>query len=113
MKKLSMKLQPSPFAAIKAGTKSIESRLYDDKRQSLQLGDEITFRNMANLDETVTVKVIELLRYPTFSALFAAFPPSDFGGDSIATLEEQIYSVYSKADETKFGVLGIRIEQID
>ncbi|MFA4954435.1 MAG: ASCH domain-containing protein [Patescibacteria group bacterium] len=108
-----MKLQPGPFAAIKAGTKSIESRLYDEKRQRLQLGDEITFRNMADLNEAVTVKVIELLKYPTFSGLFAAFPPSEFGGESSQALEDRIYSVYSKADEAKFGVLGIRIEMMD
>mgnify|MGYP001558240452 CR=1 FL=1 len=104
-----MKLQPAPFAAIQAGSKIIESRLYDEKRQLIQLGDQILFKNMANLDETITTRVDGLLRYSTFSAMFSDFPAAYFGGESKSALEAQIYSFYSKEDESKFGVLGIRI----
>jgi ASC-1-like (ASCH) protein len=104
-----MKLQPEPFAAIVSGTKIIESRLYDEKRQKIQLGNRILFRNMGNADETVTAQVEGLLRYKTFSAMFNDFPPSAFGGNSKEMLEKQIYSFYSKEDEVKYGVLGIRI----
>jgi len=104
-----MKLQPGPFAAIKAGTKIFESRLFDEKRRQIQLDDEIVFRNAADLNETVTTKVVELRKYPTFSLLFDDFPPTAFGGESIKDLEDQIHSIYSKEDETKYGVLGIHI----
>jgi len=107
-----MKLQQVPFAAIQAGGKIIESRLYDEKRQLIQLGDQILFRNMANLDETITTRVDGLLRYSTFSAMFSDFPAACFGGESKNGLEEQIYSFYSKEDEAKFGVLGIRITKV-
>lgn len=107
-----MKLRPAPFAAVTAGSKCIESRLYDEKRQQIQLGDQILFRNMANLDETVTTKVAGLLRYATFSQMFADFPAYFFGGESKSGLEEQIYNFYSKEDEAKYGVLGIRISKI-
>lgn len=36
-----MKLQPSPFEKIKDGTKTIEMRLFDDKRRKIQIGDTI------------------------------------------------------------------------
>lgn len=38
-----MKLQEDPFKRIKNGTKTVEFRLYDEKRQSIQIGDEIEF----------------------------------------------------------------------
>lgn len=38
-----MNLKPSPFAKIQAGTKTIELRLYDKKRQRIEVGDIITF----------------------------------------------------------------------
>ncbi|MCC7357054.1 hypothetical protein IT408_00935 [Candidatus Uhrbacteria bacterium] len=107
-----MKLQPDPFEVVKNGTKIIESRLFDEKRQLIQLGDQILFRNTINLNETLLVRVDGLLRYPTFSAMFSDFSAASFGGESKSALEEQIYSFYSKEDEAKYGVLGIRILKI-
>lgn len=104
-----MKLQPALFVAIKIGSKIIESRLFDEKRQLIQLGDQVLFRNMNNLDETIATRVDGLLRYSTFSAMFNDFPAAYFGGELKSALEDQIYSFYSKEDEAKYGVLGIRI----
>jgi ASC-1-like (ASCH) protein len=108
-----MKLQPQPFVAVKNGSKIIESRLFDEKRQLINLGDQILFKNIDNLDDTVLTKVNGLLRYETFSAMFNDFPALVFGGESKSMLEKQIYSFYSKDDERKYGVLGIRITKID
>ena len=38
-----MKLNESPFERIKNGTKTIEFRLYDEKRQQVKVGDQIEF----------------------------------------------------------------------
>lgn len=38
-----MKLKRSPFEKIKNGSKSIELRLNDEKRQKVQIGDFIEF----------------------------------------------------------------------
>lgn len=43
-----MKLQEDPFERIKNGTKTVEFRLYDEKRQTIQIGDEIEFSNYQN-----------------------------------------------------------------
>lgn len=107
-----LKLQPGPFDAIQAGTKGIECRLYDEKRQQIQLGDTLIFKRAPELEASVSAEVVGLLRYPTFSDLFADFTPEMFGGESIAALEELIYQFYSKEDESKYGVLGIRIRLI-
>ena len=41
----SMQLTPSPFQMIKEGTKTIELRLFDEKRRKIQIGDIIEFSN--------------------------------------------------------------------
>ena len=43
-----MKLNPKPFAMIAEGRKTIELRLYDEKRQGISLGDTIVFKNTEN-----------------------------------------------------------------
>ncbi len=45
-----MKLRPNPFSMIKSRQKTIELRLYDEKRQLLSVGDIIRFVNTK--DET-------------------------------------------------------------
>ena len=40
-----MRLHDTPFKMIQAGTKTIELRLYDEKRQQIQVGDEIEFHS--------------------------------------------------------------------
>ena len=59
-----MNLQPKYFDFIKDGTKRIELRLYDEKRQSIQLGDIIEFAKSE--DEKFKAEVIGLLRYDSF-----------------------------------------------
>ena len=53
-----MKLQEDPFERIKNGTKTVEFRLYDEKRQTIQIGDEIEFSKLPELQEKLLVKVI-------------------------------------------------------
>lgn len=54
MNKHSMNLNPSPFEMIKSGRKTIELRLYDEKRQCIEVGDYITFANTENELDTLT-----------------------------------------------------------
>ena len=43
-----MKLNNKPFEKIKKGTKTIELRLNDEKRQLLKVNDYIEFNNITN-----------------------------------------------------------------
>ena len=45
MKNHVMNLTPSPLEKIRSGIKTIELRLYDEKRQAVSIGDTITFFN--------------------------------------------------------------------
>ena len=65
-----MKLNESPFERIKNGTKTIEFRLYDEKRQQIKVGDQIEFSKLPDLQEKLLVDVVELYREETFENLF-------------------------------------------
>ena len=102
-----LKLATEPFNAIISGNKTIESRLYDTKRQKIQIGDRIIFTNRDNSEQTVAAEVVGLLRYATFRDLFSHNNPRKFGGDNVEWLDNQISEFYSIEDQKIYGVIGI------
>jgi len=108
-----MKLSTEPFERIASGAKVIESRLYDEKRQQIALGDEIEFSENDKPTNKVRMRVRGLLRYKTFNDLFEDHAPSLFGENDRELLNKQIKQFYSSEDEKKYGVVGIRVEIID
>lgn len=101
-----------PFDAIMSGQKTIESRIYDEKRQLIQIGDELIFTNRENIEQTVSVRVVGLLRYETFGSLFSHNDPAKFGGESVEWLENQINEFYNLDEQPENGVVGIEFERI-
>ena len=109
-----MRLHKEPFELIKSGSKTIELRLNDEKRQAIQLGDKIKFLKEPNLDESFEAKVIGLLKYSSFEDLFKDFDISILSDKSM-TKEELVSALeefYPKEKQSQTGVLGIRIELI-
>ena len=107
-----LKLQPKYFDYIAHGTKRIELRLNDAKRQQIQPGDTIRFCRLPNEHPTLTVRVVELLHYPSFADLCADFN-IDVLADRTMTKAEllaDLSTFYAAADQTRYGVVGIRIE---
>lgn len=105
-----MKLQVSPFEQIAAGSKTIEVRLYDEKRQGLQVGDKIIFSRLDGSEGIIETEVMSLEVFPTFKDLFSAYTPSTYGA-SRADEWESMYAYYSPEDEQKCGVLAIGIRK--
>lgn len=108
-----MKLSAEPFKKISSGAKVIESRLYDEKRRQIKIGDEIEFFANENADAKVQTRVKGLLLYKSFKDLFMDHDPLLFGEESRDFLLNQIKQFYSDEDEAKYGVMGIRIELVD
>ena len=104
-----MKLNESPFERIKNGTKTIEFRLFDDKRQQIKVGDKIEFLKLPDLQEKLLVDVVELYREDTFENLFRKLHTDE---DEIKRKTKAMYSIYSLEKEKEYGVLGIRISLI-
>lgn len=109
-----MKLQPKYYNFILNGTKRIEIRLYDEKRQQIKIGDVIKFLKEPELNESFNAKVIGLLRYNSFEEMFKDFDISILSDESMT--KDELISVleqfYTKEKQEKYGVLGIRIELI-
>lgn len=106
----SMYLHGGPFMAIEEDKKTIEARLFDEKRRAIKLGDEIIFANRDS-DETLCTEVTGLLHFPTFEQLFDHVPAERFGKASTEQLMQQIRQFFSPEDEQKYGVLGIVLKR--
>lgn len=108
-----MKLRDEYYDFILNGTKRIEIRLNDEKRQKISLGDKIRFhKDPGALEEFFDTKVIGLLRYNTFEELFKDHDITLLADKSLT--KEKLLTVleefYPKEEQAKYGVLGIRIE---
>lgn len=102
-----MKLNEKPFNNIKNGTKTIEYRLFDEKRKLLKVGDKIVFSKLPDLEDKVMVEVLDLYQEKTFKDLYIKL------GDSEEAAEEKansMYTIYTPEEEKEYGVLGIRIK---
>ena len=106
-----MNLGNEPFVKIKNGDKIIESRLFDEKRSKVNIGDEIEFTSNEDQIEKILTEVVALYRYQSFEELFSDFPSEYFGGNSKEELLKEIEQFYSKEEQGKYGVMGIKIKR--
>ena len=109
-----MRLDPKPFELIKSGKKTVELRLYDEKRQRLNKGDDIIFINNADENEKIAVTVNDLHIYTSFSELFTVIDPELCGyaqGTTVETAVIEMRKYYSEELESSYGVIGIKLSK--
>lgn len=108
--KYNMNLNNGPFKSIKNGTKVIELRLNDEKRKLLKVGDEIEFTNR-DTNEKLLVDIINLYNYASFDELYKHLDKIEMGytADEV-TDPKDMETYYSKEEQEKYGVLGIKIK---
>jgi len=107
-----MKLNNNPFNSIKSGTKTIEMRLYDEKRRLIKIGDIIEFTNIVTY-EKLNVLVIKLHLFNNFEELYKNFDKILLGykeTEEASPNDMNIY--YSDEEQYKYGVVGIEIKLI-
>ena len=110
-----MNLNPDPFALIASGKKTIELRLYDEKRQLIKPDDIIIFSNTQTPTETLSVKVKKLHTFLSFSELYKVLPLEQCGyrPEELANANPKDMDIYySPARQAQYGVVGIEIELI-
>lgn len=93
-----MKLRESPFVKIKNGTKTIEFRLYDEKRGKIKIGNQIEFSKLPDLQETILVDVLDLYRDSIFEDLFKKL---FYNNDKIKKEASSMYQYYSPDEEKR------------
>ena len=107
-----MKLNNGPFKNIKDGTKTIELRLNDKKRQLLKIKDLIEFTNRETLEQML-VEIINLYHYPSFEELYKHFDKVAMGyKEDEEANPKDMEEYYSKEEQEKYGVIGIEIKKL-
>ncbi len=94
-----MKLSANPFEKVANGVKTIESRLFDEKRRKINIDDQIEFACIDNPSKKIITNVEALYRYSNFENLFSDFPPEHFGS-------------FSKEEQEKYRVIGIKLSLV-
>lgn len=108
-----MKLQKQPFEMIKNGEKTIELRLYDEKRKRVSKGDTIVFENASAPNEKLCVTVADLFVFDSFVTLYASLPLLECGYTTANLAEaspDDMNAYYSAEEQKKYGVVGIKIK---
>ena len=107
-----MNLNDEPFNSIKSGFKTIEMRLYDEKRRLINAGDVIEFTNRVT-NEKISAKVIQLHLFPNFEELYKQFDKISLGyKETDIASPNDMNKYYSNEEQEKHGVVGIEIRLI-
>ena len=106
-----MNLVPSAFSKIAEGSKTIELRLNDEKRQRINVEDTLVFNCSATKD-IITAQVSKLHKFSDFEELYKTLPLEKCGY-TVAELDTAHYTdmeqYYTKEQIKKYGALGIEL----
>ena len=109
-----MKLQNRPFRKIQKGSKTIELRLYDEKRQKVKVGDQIEFTNLEDRTQKILTQVVALHLFDSFEEMFSSLPVGAMGySKGQVPKAEDMERYYSKEEQSHYGVVGIEIALVD
>ena len=109
-----MRLAQKPFDQIFYGKKTVEMRLFDEKRRRVKSGDAIRFAcECFDGDDVLFVSVKTVDVFPDFASLYRAFPKTALGyaPDEPADPAD-MYAYYTPEQEKRYGVVAIGIELI-
>ncbi len=105
-----MRLNAEPFNKIKEGTKTIELRLLDEKRKLLKINDKIEFENRTSNEKLLTI-IEKLYKYDSFEELYKHFDKISLGYNQDEDAKaSDMEEYYSKEEQEKYGVVGIKIK---
>jgi len=121
-----MHLSGDMFEAVKAGTKTVEVRLFDEKRKRIDIGDYIEFRREGNEEDRILKRVGDIYAEPSFREIFERntfnarsewvrrFSPEQFGFPENCSVEDFVdgmHKYYDKEKEEELGAIAFVLEQ--
>lgn len=109
-----MRLNPEPFDKIASGRKTIELRLYDEKRKLVKPNDEIIFTHIQNPCRSISVIVDSVITAASFESLFKHISLVDCGYDEkeiTGSNHLDMSQYYSEEKQRQFGVVGIKFSK--
>lgn len=104
-----MSVKQRYFNLLKEGKKTIELRLFDEKRQKIKMGDYILFSNADNMKESFQGKVTNLYWEKNFDCLCKKISHKEAGFQTKKELLSTLKEFYPDNKQEKFGVLGIEV----
>ncbi len=105
-----MYLKEDPFKKIKNGSKTIELRLNDEKRQKVQVGDFIEFSYLDEPKQKIQTRVIALHHFSSFAELYNSLPKEKLGYAASETPDpDHMDEYYTREEQERYGVLGIEL----
>ena len=107
-----MRLNEKPFASMYNGKKTIELRLWDEKRRAVSVGDTIIFEHASGDGRKIKAEVLCLHVFSDFAELYASLPLEKCGYDAseIASASpDDMNEYYSPEEQRRLGVVGIEI----
>lgn len=108
-----MNLNQQALSLIKNEMKTIEMRLFDEKRRKIIVGDIIKFVSTENSSIFLTTKVTALYTFKNFKDLYEKFDKIELGYlESDIPNYSDMEKYYSKNDIKTYGVVGIKINII-
>ena len=109
-----MKLWQDAFYKIAEGSKTIELRLNDEKRQKISVGDTINFNCTKNKD-VITAKVKALYKFVDFKELYKCLPLDKCGykkEELASAFYTDMNAYYTEEQIKNYGVLGIELYDV-
>lgn len=107
-----MNLDDGPFEKIANGSKTIEMRLNDERRQGLKEGDFVTFTNNVS-GEKIVAKAVTLHKFADFEELYKTLDLLKCGytKEQLPTASPRdMLRYYSAERQAQYGALGIEIQ---
>ncbi len=106
-----LNLHKTPFDLIKSEIKTIESRLFDEKRQKIKIWDEITFVSRGNWD-ILNTEVLKLYKANTFLELSKIINLDKTWTNNKKDFLKSLEIYYTKEKQENFWVIGIEFKLI-
>jgi ASC-1-like (ASCH) protein len=103
-----LRLHPEPFDEIARGGKTIELRLFDEKRQQMRIGDKLQFVDRRDEQNIITTQIVGLVRAASFAELLENDEIARASGPHAQWLNDQLSQFYSIEDQRKYGAIGIK-----
>lgn len=107
-----MSVQTKYYNLLKNGTKKIELRLFDKKRQIINIDDNILFSDSSNSEDNFEAVVTQLHKAPTFEELFTTIDVKDTGEDNTTTMVNVLEEFYPKEKQLEHSVVGIEVKRV-
>jgi ASC-1-like (ASCH) protein len=109
---LKLKVKQKYYEMLKSTKKTIELRLYDEKRRQIKLGDVIEFRCVEDEDDKFLAEVVKLHFAEDFAHLCQKIECQKAGFTSDEALINALEEFYAKERQKEFGVVGIEIRKV-